>query len=504
VIRFVCVSVGPRYGMEYVAILANMIARNASLLEGFSIECVTDRPGELPEGVGYIPAHPDLPGWWQKVFLFSEAMPWSEGDRIVYLDLDVCVTGRLEDLVERKGIIADWNWPGFNSSVMVWDHGEHRAVWDCFSPDMIDAPGRMLPADLLPKGQINGGDQEWLFEAQERGFDADPWPLLPSGWCLSYRGHATAWPPNDCKVVVFHGEPKPDAVRDGWVPNVWKIGGFTSLPEMRGVNVTAEQIAQNIRASVQRDLPWFTGFRESGRRAVVVGGGPSMLAHLGDIRAHKRQGASIITVNNAWRVLVDHGIFPDNHIMLDARPENAAFLDGAPEGVRYLIASQCAPEVFDALAGREVVVWHNGFGDNAVIREILQPWWDEGPEQRPCVIVPGGGTVGLRALWLCALSGFRTLHLYGFDSSYDGDRHHAYAQPINDADRVMEVALLDPATGREKRYAAARWMVRQAEEFRSHWQDLRREGVTIHVHGQGLLPDIARMLRDEARQLESA
>lgn len=488
------VNVGTAYAMDYVAVLADMIARNASQLERFSIECVTDRPDELPEGVGYIPADPTIPpSWWAKMQLFSPAMPWEAGERVVYFDLDVAITGRLEDLAERKGIIQDWHWPCFNSSVMVWDHGEHRDAWEAFTPERVARPASPELASLLPAHAINGGDQELLTEI-------GGWETFPAEWFASYRS-ATAWPPNNCKAVIFHGQPKPHEVSGGWVPNVWKIGGFTSLPVMNGVNVTHDDLAANIRSAVQRDLPWFTGFREGKRRAVVVGGGPSMRDHLAEIRAHKRAGASIISVNNAWRVLVAAGITPDNHVMLDARAENAAFLEGAPEKTRYLVASQCHPDVFDALAGKDVLLWHNGFGDNNVLHELLQPWWDEGPNQRPCVLVPGGGTVGLRALWLCFFAGFRTIHVYGMDSSYaDDGRHHAYDQPLNDADRVMEVVLHDPVTGAERHYRAARWMVRQASEFRETWADLRREGVRIFVHGYGLLPDVARSLRAEEGQ----
>lgn len=482
-IRFVCVNVGPAYSMDYVEILADMVARNATLLERCSFECVTDRPAELPDGIGYIPANPDIPpSWWAKLQLFSADMPWEEGDRIVYFDLDVAITGRLEELTQRKGIIGDWLWEGcYNSSVMVWDHGEHRDAWETFTLDMITAPGPLIPAHALPKGQANGGDQEHLTAL-------GGWDLLPDGWCLSYRVHAKAWPPNDCRVVVFHGRPKPHEVTDGWVPDTWKIGGLTALPVMQGVNVTRETILDNVRASCARDLEWFTGLGPHSRSAVLVCGAPSMLQSLPAIRDHQRRGARIITVNNAWRVLVENGIKPDVHVMLDARPENADFVKDAPASMRFLIASQCHPDVFDALADREVVLWHNAFGDSSALREVLAPWW----ETRPCVLVPGGGTVGLRALWLCALSGFKTVHLYGMDSSYADDKHHAYAQPLNDGEQVMEVTMAG------KRYRAARWMVRQSAEFRDTWNDLRREGVTVHVHGRGLIPDIARKLRAEA------
>jgi hypothetical protein len=42
-------------------------------------------------------------------------------------------------------------------------------------------------------------------------------------------------------------------------------------------------------------------------------------------------------------------------------------------------------------------------------------------------------------------------------------------------------------------------MARQAEEFRGTWFDLKREGVSIFVHGRGLIPDMARALRAEER-----
>src|SRR4051812_37881215 len=71
-VNFVMVRVGDRYAPDYVAILADMIARNASNLESFAIWCVTDRPEELPEGVNAIPADPSIPpSWWAKCQLFS-------------------------------------------------------------------------------------------------------------------------------------------------------------------------------------------------------------------------------------------------------------------------------------------------------------------------------------------------------------------------------------------------------------------------------------------------
>lgn len=495
-IAFVCVNVGPRYGMEYVSILRDMVLRNSGNMPyDQAWFCVTDRPDELPEGVYPIPADPALPGWWQKVRLFAPDMPWEPGDRVVYFDLDVAITGRLEDLVETKGIIRDWHWPMFNSSVMVWDAGEHANIWTDFSPYLIDHHAEPEIAALLPKGQINAGDQHWITRC------APDWPIFPFDWCRSYRD-SHGWPQNGCKVVVFHGNPKPSDIDTGWVPNVWKPGGFTSLPEFKGVNTTHDQRLDNVRSAIKRDLEWFTGFRDEGQTAVIVCGAPSMKDYVSEIRAHQKRGARIITVNNAWRFLVANRITPDVHVMLDARPQNAEFVKDAPKSMRFVLASQCHPDVFDALEGYEVSIWHSGTGDNIAMQEVLADFWDEGPNQKPCILIPGGSTVGLRSLWLATYSGFRTIHVYGLDSSYaDDGSHHAYAQPLNDGETVLEVVR------GEKSYRCAPWMTRQASEFQETWNDLRnytdeagkRAPVTVHVHGRGLIPDIARDLRAEER-----
>ena len=51
---------------------------------------------------------------------------------------------------------------------------------------------------------------------------------------------------------------------------------------------------------------------------------------------------------------------------------------------------------------------------------------------KPVHLIGGGTTVGLLAMSLAFLRGFRKIHLYGFDSCYRGDEHHAYAQNLND------------------------------------------------------------------------
>ena len=369
-INVVSVRVGTKYPIEYVTRLHDGIARH--LAEEQAHYCLTDDPESLPEGIEPIAVDASLPGWWAKVQLFDiDTMPWKTGAEVLYMDLDVCVTGRLEGL--PHGIIKDWHWPCYNSSVMRWRHGEHQAIWGRFTSDVMTRPTESLEG-LLPAGQVNGGDQEWISQVSA-------WETFPPEWFVSYR-NAVAWPPETSKAIIFHGDPKPHEVTEGWVPGVWKVGGFTAMPELKGMNVTHDFAYGNVKANVLRDVPWFTGFGEQDRPCVIVGGGPSLSDSVRAIKDWKRKGVKIITVNNALRFLVSKGITPDAHVMLDAREENLHMVEDAPKDVRYFLASQVHPCVFDALSGHDVVMWHNAMGSGEELMEIIQPWFDDGPNQK--------------------------------------------------------------------------------------------------------------------------
>ncbi len=112
-------------------------------------------------------------------------------------------------------------------------------------------------------------------------------------------------------------------------------------------------------------------------------------------------------------------------------------------------------------------------------------------DPRPVHLVGGGSTVGLKTICIAHTMGFRTFHLYGFDSSYADDAHHAYPQPMNDGERVIEVWAGD------RKFKCAPWMVSQTNEFQELAAYLANEGCTITVNGDGLLPHVARqMMKD--------
>lgn len=192
-----CLRWGNRYSKEYVSVLEKQVYKYLNLPHRFV--CLTERPQELSCDTIELPS--GLPTWWGKVYLFKKGM--FKG-RVLYLDLDVCITNSLDELVEIPspfGIIEDWHVPGFNSSVMVWDADTCTQIWDDFSKEVM---------------QTRRGDQDWITECMPMA------AVFPPKWCVSYRGNAVPGVPKGAKVVVFHGSPKPHELTSPWIKDYWQ------------------------------------------------------------------------------------------------------------------------------------------------------------------------------------------------------------------------------------------------------------------------------------------
>lgn len=172
----VCVP-GGIYNSKHVARLHDLVASHLS--QPFIWHCIIASP---------------WPGWWAKVELFK---PGRFHGRVLYLDLDVSIVGSLDDLVSWPSsfvIIDEWQKPGrmYNSSVMVWNAGVADHIYTNFTPEVM---------------RRFKGDQGWIHEQMP---DAD---TFPKQWCKSYKRHVLprldGSLPEDCRVIVYHGEPKP-------------------------------------------------------------------------------------------------------------------------------------------------------------------------------------------------------------------------------------------------------------------------------------------------------
>jgi len=170
-------SDGPTYKREHVERLRGQVADHLS--QSYEFVCVDDSP---------------LSGWWAKISLFE---PGRFTGRVLYLDLDVTVVGALDDIADFPApfaAIKDYQYPmTINSSVMSWTAGVADHVYAEFDSSV---------PDRYP------GDQNWINNRIPRAV------RFPRQWCVSYKQSTLSdyWP-EDMRVCVYHGFPKPWKVK---------------------------------------------------------------------------------------------------------------------------------------------------------------------------------------------------------------------------------------------------------------------------------------------------
>lgn len=198
-----CVLTGTKYTDKDVYILRSMVDRNLSI--PYHFRCLSDR--KVP-GVDCVVPVERWPGWWLKLALFR----YSTGDNL-YLDLDSVIVGPLDDLFsEQLSLPANWaqsGWGGCQSSVMSW------GLDYSYLPDMFNV-NELEPATPLDCGRYHGmhGDQDFI--TLHMG-NPDGTSVIPMKGIYSYKYHCQNGPPEDARVICFHGEPKPNQVNDAWV-----------------------------------------------------------------------------------------------------------------------------------------------------------------------------------------------------------------------------------------------------------------------------------------------
>lgn len=256
-------------------------------------------------------------------------------------------------------------------------------------------------------------------------------------------------------------------------------------------NTSVDVILDHVKTNAHRaDVKWLCECEAHERHAVLVGGGPSLKNHLAEIR--RRQGdpdskQDIIALNGAAKFLLANNIVPDYLLMVDPRERNLEFVERYPNTLclpvarSHLIAAQCHPKVFDALAGKDVMTFLMYLPEiDARKNELL-------PKGTRCTPVIGPTSAGLTAMSVMVAAGYRSLHLYGYDSSDEETAAHAYPQELSVAEsKRLAVNRLG------KTYSCSYAMYEQATTFPEFARMIADFGATITVHGSGLLPDIAR------------
>lgn len=249
---------------------------------------------------------------------------------------------------------------------------------------------------------------------------------------------------------------------------------------------------------MSRGLPSIAEVENDSTHWAIIGGGPSLNDHWDVIRKLKKANVRIVSVNKSHDALLEHGIVPWAHVLLDPKEWVAEYVQKPRKDVRYFVASQCHEKTFDNLEGYPVYLWHAGqdFPEGQEPTQYLQEYW----KNSPWVLFDGKTTVGLRAIPIGNGLGVEHFHLIGFDSSRAGYALHAYPKP--EATDARSGMFTIKARGYEAKFSTNSHMLKQYFDFDEIIRDVPdkiargalNKNHAITVYGSGMLPFFAATL----------
>ena len=246
-----------------------------------------------------------------------------------------------------------------------------------------------------------------------------------------------------------------------------------------------ETIDRHIVHALSLNLPVLGQHFEHDGVAVLIGSGPSVETQLDSIKRQRVKGRPLIAIKDAHDWLIEHGIVPDYAIAIDPQEHRwACFMRKHPD-VKYFIASQCHPKMFEHLAGHHVWLFH-------LVHQNGQSY----PPKT--VMIGGGTTTGMRAITLFYTLGFNRFELYGYDSCLSPTLRLRVTETEHNGQPILPVKV------GERTFLCNPAMAVQAQHFQKIFTEGQMPDLVIQSHGDGLISAILDAREAAARQLVTA
>jgi len=222
-----CMKWGTQYGVDFVNQLYNGV--KANLNDDFRFVCLTDDETGLNPSIEALPL-PDiklgearLMSGWRKISSLSPQLtkaPYNMSGTVMFFDVDMIITGEINEFWNYEPgefcIIENWTQKGRgigNSSVYRYEIEKMHDIFHDFESRYEEIYNEF------------DNEQMYLTAMVAKQQDVKWWP---EAWCKSFkihcmpsrllRGILSPKMPKRCKILVFHGPPKPtDAAIGNWV-----------------------------------------------------------------------------------------------------------------------------------------------------------------------------------------------------------------------------------------------------------------------------------------------
>lgn len=257
--------------------------------------------------------------------------------------------------------------------------------------------------------------------------------------------------------------------------------------------VASDERWVNVKAATERHKGRIELAEPHDRTALIACYGPSLADQIDNIKVEAaKPNVDVISVSGAHDFLISHGIVPKYHIECDPRPHKADNIQAGVIGVQYLLASVCAPVLFDKLSGHDIRLWHVSTAEHALrlIQEL---------GERPRHVISGGGSVGLRSIPLLYAMGYRDLSIFAMDCSFkkDGETVKQWAgKHAGKRQDVCEV-LCD-----ETIFYSSPVLLTYATNFFETIQKV--DDLNIRLYGDGLLQAMCRYYQGQGSQFTAS
>jgi hypothetical protein len=195
------------YCAENVIWLKRQVEKHLSANHRFV--CLTDLK-DIP-GVETVPLVHDWPGWWSKIELFRPDN--SIKGHCFYIDLDTAICGDFDHIAVQNQMTVlrrVSKGTGVGSGLMAW-----RDKPDFIYEKFCENPDGFISAHVTPDSWGDQGFiQDCLHDAQKNGLRVYAFQEIFGNQVICYKydvdpvEHSDA-PPDDARIVVFNGRPKP-------------------------------------------------------------------------------------------------------------------------------------------------------------------------------------------------------------------------------------------------------------------------------------------------------